>query len=229
MIFNPLYLLLIVPAVLSFYAQSRVQRAYADYARRPNARGITGEEAARRLLAHHELEGVRIVEAPGSLTDAYDPAARTLRLSEAVAGTASITALGIVGHEVGHALQHATEYRLMRARTWMAEHLAQAAGWGSLAFVAGMLLGSPLLMISSGVVLATLVLFALVSLPVERDASDRAIRSLREAGLATEEEIPGVKRVLRSAALTYLAGLGQRLGRFVFFAIAALAALGLFR
>lgn len=217
--FNPLYLLLIVPALLGWYAQTRVQAAYEKFAARPNSRGASGQEAAKALLAFHGLAGVAIERTPGHLTDHYDPQAKTLRLSDGVANGKSITSLGIVAHEVGHAVQEAEGYRFMRLRTQMAGRLSLMTQWSSFAFLGGMLFGIPILMALSAVILAALVIFSLVTLPVERNASDRALVSLEQTGLAEAVEREGVRQVLRAAAFTYLAGVGQRLATFLFFAV----------
>jgi Zn-dependent membrane protease YugP len=224
--FNPLYLLLIVPALLGLYAQRRVRAIYEQYGASPNGLGVSGLEAAKRLLSHHGLTQVDIERTPGHLTDHYDPRAKVLRLSDGVAHGQSVTALGIVAHEVGHAVQDAEGYRLMRARTFLAHRVGQMTQWSSFIFIGGMLFGVPILMGLGGVLLAGLTLFALVTLPVERNASERALVSLQQTGLTETEETEGARRVLRAAALTYLAGLGQRLGTFLFFVVVIAAALG---
>lgn len=224
---NPRYLLLIVPGLLAWFAQARVRDVYEKYGGRKNSRGITGLEAARHLLSHHGLSDVTVERAEGHLTDHYDPESNTLHLSDSVANTDSITALGIVAHEVGHAVQDAEGYRLMRVRTKMGQGLSAAARWGSFAFIGGMLFDVPILMVVSGAFLAALTVFALLTLPVERNASDRAMAMLEETNLAGDEERRGVRRVLRSAALTYLTSLGNRVATFLFFAGTVGTALGI--
>jgi hypothetical protein len=216
-----------VPGLLAWFAQARVRNVYEEYGGRRNSRGVTGLEAAKQLLAHHGLSDVTVERAEGRLTDRYDPEKEALHLTESVANTDSVTALGIVAHEVAHAVQDAEGYRLMRARTKMGQRLSVAARWGSFAFIGGMLFDVPILMVVSGVFLAALTVFALVTLPVERNASKRALAMLEETGLAADEERQGVQRVLRSAALTYLTSLGHRLATFLFFAVTVGAALGL--
>jgi len=229
MAFNPLYLLLIIPALLGWFAQGRVRATYEKQAAQPNSLGLSGLEAAKRLLAQHGLSGVSIERAEGHLTDHYDPQTKTLRLSDGVANGRSVTALGIVGHEVGHAAQDAQGYRFMRLRTLLARRISVVTQWSSFIFIGGMLFGISILMALGGVMLAGLALFSLVTLPVERNASDRALAALQAMGLAATEEIAGVRRVLRAAAFTYLAGVAQRLGTFLFFAIAVLAARGVWQ
>lgn len=126
-------------------------------------------------------------------------------------------------------MQDAEGYRFMRVRTFLAHRVGQMTQWSSLILIGGMLFGSPSLMALGGVMLAGLVLFALVSLPVERNASDRALVSLQQTGLAEAGELEGARQVLRAAACTYLAALGQRLGSFLFFVIVVAAALGVWQ
>ncbi|MGD2206553.1 MAG: zinc metallopeptidase [Anaerolineae bacterium] len=223
---NLRYLLLIVPALLTWFAQARVRKVYEEHGERENGRGATGLEVARDLLSRHGLDGVTVERAAGHLTDHYDPQAKTLRLTDGVANGRSVTALSIVGHEVGHAVQDAEGYRFMRLRTRMSKVVSQVAQWSSLAFVGGMLFGIPLLMGLSGLIMAGLVVFTLVTLPVERDASNRALKMLEGAGLASPEEGRAVQRVLRAAAFTYLTALGQRLATFFFFVAVVGAARG---
>lgn len=214
---NPLYLLLFIPAIGAWVARDKVRKAYDRHSKTPTRAGLTGVEVAQRLLDYHGLTGVTVETTPGTLTDHYDLDARVLRLSEGIAEADSITALGIVAHEVGHAVQAAESYRFMRLRTRLGGRVNQAAQWISFAFIGGMWFNIPVLMLFSGLFLAALVLFTLVTLPVERDASKRALTLLQQAGLADSKESRGVHEVLNAAAFTYLSALGQCLGTFVFF------------
>jgi uncharacterized protein len=225
MSFNP-YLLLLVPMLLGLYTQTWVRKTYQKYEASPNGLGLTGLEAAKQLLARYGLTQVAIERTPGQLTDHYDPQSKKLRLSEGVAHGRSVTALGIVAHEVGHARQDAEHYRFMQWRTAMGNRLGQATLWSSFIFVGGMVFGIPILMALGGLLLAGMVLFALVTLPVERNASDRALASLQQMGLAAGQELKGARRVLRAAAFTYLAALSQRLGTFLFFVVLVVLARG---
>ena len=226
MVFNPLYLFLIVPALLAWVAQARVRRVYDRYGKMSNHLNVNGLEVAQRLLSAHGLPDVKIERTPGYLTDHYDPQAKTLRLSDGIANADSITALGVMAHEVGHAIQDAEGYQFMRLRTKMGERVNQVAQWVSFAFIGGMLLGIPILMALSGLFLGVLVVFTLVTLPVERDASNRALTALQQAGLAGVEESRSVREVLRAAAFTYLSSLGQRLWTFLFFVVMIFLARG---
>jgi uncharacterized protein len=216
---NPLYLLLILPALLGWYAQSRVRRSYDEYGKRPSSRGSTGLEVARHLLAHHGLNEVGVERAEGHLADHYDPQTKTLHLSDAVANGSSVTSMGIVAHEVAHAVQDAEGYRFMRVRTTAANRLSVAAQWSSFIFLGGMVFGNPLLMALGGGLLAAMVIFSVITLPVERNASDRALKMLEQTGLASVAERQGVEKVLRSAAFTYVGALAQRLGSFLMFVV----------
>jgi Zn-dependent membrane protease YugP len=222
---NLWYLLLIVPALLTWYAQARVKRVYDRHGEAENSTSATGREIAQALLAKHRLDNVTIESVTGHLTDHYDPQTKALRLTDSVANGRSVTAASIVGHEVGHAVQDAEGYRFMRLRTRMSGAVSRVAQWSSLAFVGGMLFGIPLLMGLSGLILAALVIFTLVTLPVERDASKRARAMLKEIGLTSAGEKKAVSQVLRAATLTYLTALGQRLATFLFFAAMIAAAL----
>jgi len=209
---------LIGPALLTYYAQGRVKDVFNRYEAELAASGLSGLEVAQRLLAHHRLFGVTIERTRGRLTDHYDPVSQTLRLSDAVAGGRSVTALGIVAHEVGHALQHAEGYRLMKARIWIGTRLNTIGSLSSLIFFGGFVFGLPIFMGLGGILLGGAALLSLVTLPLERDASRRALTSLTEMGLVSDEqESRSVRSVLRAAAFTYAAGLGRQMSRFLFF------------
>ena len=226
--FNPLYLLLLVPMLIAWWSQAKVRKIYEEFNAKPNRQGYNGMDIARRLLDHYELTGIKIERISGYLTDHYDPQANILRLSDGVANGSSITSLGIVAHEIGHAAQDAENYRFMRLRTFLAIRVGQVTQWSSIAFIGGWIFGVPLLMAFSGIIMAAMVVFSLVTLPVERNASDRALASLDQSGLAVGEERDGVRQVLRAAVFTYLAGLTQQIGRFLFFIVMVAVAKGIF-
>jgi uncharacterized protein len=227
MAINPVYLLSIGSALLAWYAQARVRQVHEKFGTAENSRGVSGLEAAHALLAYHDLADVKVERTPGHYTDHYDPQANILRLSDGVANGHSLTSLGIVAHEVGHAVQDAQGYHFMHVRSFLAQRIGAMTQWSSFIFVGGMLFGIPSLMALGGVMLAGLAIFSLVTLPVERNASDRAMASLKQAGLAMAEELDAVRQVLQAAALTYLAALGQRLATFFFFVVVVAAARGL--
>ena len=202
--YDPTYLLLIPGLILALYAQFKVSSTYARFKREPSRSGLTGAQIARQILDTNGCGDVRIERVPGSLTDHYDPENGVLRLSEEVYGSRSIAALGVAAHEAGHAIQDATDYGPMRIRAT----LVPVANIGSSAAIPLFMLGQifswePLLKI--GILCFSLaVLFYVVTLPVEFNASGRAV-ALLASGYLPEDEVQGVKKVLSAAALTYVA------------------------
>ncbi len=203
--FDPTMILLIPALILAFYAQSKVRSAYAKYSQIPNSHGLTGAEVARAILRHNGLHDVQIEEVPGELSDHYDPRTKTVRLSTANYRERSIAAASVAAHEVGHAIQHAQAYMPLQLRhailpatnlgSWMAFPL----------FFIGLLFSTPFLM-DLGIILFTgVVLFHVVTLPVEFNASSRALKQLVNHGLVTPDELTGARAVLNAAALTYVA------------------------
>ena len=210
--FNPLYYLFVFPALLlGMYAQYRVRSAYSKYSRARNARSITGLEAAQRLLGAAGLDGVTVGQTPGRMSDHYDPRSKRLFLSAEVAQTPSLAALSIVAHEVGHAQQDQQGYAPLKLRGAMVPAVRIGSWVGPLLFVVGLMLNLARLP-EIGLVLFSLTLvFALVTLPVEFNASSRAVALLRRAGLTSATEERGVQSVLSAAALTYVAAAVQAL------------------
>ncbi len=206
MFFDPLYLILTLPAVaLAAWAQMRVHSAYAEASKVRSRSGLTGAEAADRLMRAEGVNQVGIEPVQGFLSDHYDPSHKMLRLSPGVYQSDSLAALGIAAHEAGHALQDAHRYAPLVIRNF----IVPVAGFGSSA--AWLILMAGFLMRSSGLVLAglalfsTVVVFQLINLPVEFDASRRARRNLLSNGLITADEDRVVGKVLNAAALTYVA------------------------
>jgi uncharacterized protein len=225
--FNPLSLLVILPGMMAWVAQGHVQRTYREYEQVPNTHGASGMHVARQLLSSRGLGGVQVEAVAGDFTDHYDATTKTLRLSQGNAEGGSVAALGVVAHEVGHAAQDAEGYPLLRLRTTLSTPVQRLARLSPLVFIGGWLAGIPLFMGLGVVMLAALALFALVTLPVEKNASDRAIAMLKEAGTLMPGEDEGVRRVLRAAALTYAAGFGRQLSIFLFYLLVIVAARGL--
>jgi uncharacterized protein len=203
--FDITFALLIPVFIFALWAQNRVQSTYARYSRVPAARGLTGNEAARRLLDAAGLSAVAIERIGGNLTDHYDPRKRVLRLSEANYDGRSVAALGVSCHEAGHAVQHARGYSPLQAR----QAIWPVARFGSTLamplFFLGFLFRFPMLMDAGIVVYAVAAVFTLVTLPVEFDASNRAVQLLTTHGLVSTEERGQVRAVLNAAALTYVA------------------------
>lgn len=223
---NPVYLLVVVPALLAWLAQARVRKVYEQYGAIPNRLGVNGLAVASTLLDYLGLSGVTVRETPGHLTDHYDPQSRTLRLSESTARASSVASLGIVAHEVGHAVQDSEGYRPLRLRGDLGRRASQMARWSPLVFIGGMLFRIPILMGLGVLMLIGQAGFALVALPVERDASNRALALLEKTRLVAAGESDGVRKVLRAAAFTYLAGFGQRLSAFLLFVLVVILAGG---
>jgi Zn-dependent membrane protease YugP len=200
------YLILVVPAlVLSLVAQIMVKSAFARYSRVQSSRHITGQDAAAFLLKVNRIGDVRIEAAAGTLTDHYDPGAKVLRLSQPVFGQDSIAAIGVAAHETGHAIQHARSYGPLVLRSALVPVANIGSSFGPWLAVAGLAFSFPIL-INIGIILfGGAVVFYLITLPVEFDASARALKILRDNNVLTGEELAGVKKVLTAAALTYVA------------------------
>jgi Zn-dependent membrane protease YugP len=200
-------LVLLIPVVIfALFAQNRVRSTYAKYSRVPAQRGLTGAQAARALLDAAGLSNVPIETTPGTLSDHYDPRQRTLRLSDENYQSRSVAALGVACHEAGHAIQHARSYTPLAIR----QTIWPVAGFGSWAawplFFIGFLFNHPALMDIGILVFLVAAFFAIITLPVEFDASNRAIKLLASHGIVTQSELGGAKKVLNAAALTYVAG-----------------------
>jgi Zn-dependent membrane protease YugP len=219
LIWDPLYFIFALPALLlALYAQFKVQSAYGRYSRIRNRLGIEGVRAAKILLNHNGLYGVRIEGIPGKLTDHYDPRSKTLRLSAGVASVPSIASLGIVAHEVGHATQDAENYLPLKLRVGLVPLVNLGSWLGPTLFLVGWLLNA-FDLAALGLILFSLgAVFALVTLPVELNASKRALKMLQETGLVSSEELGGVKSVLSAAALTYVAALAQAVSTILYYA-----------
>ncbi len=202
------FFLLIPPLLLALYAQAKVQGTYSRFSRRLSRRGITGAEVAAEILGASGAGSVRIEKIPGRLTDHYDPRKKTLRLSEAVHDSSSIAALGVAAHEAGHALQDHFHYAPLHLRN----AIYPVANLGSTLafplFFIGFILsqGRPHFLMDLGILLfAGAVAFTVITLPVEFNASRRALAILREGNYLTPDELDGARQVLGAAALTYVA------------------------
>jgi Zn-dependent membrane protease YugP len=203
---DPYYIILVLPAlVLSLIAQGMVKSAFAKYSKIGNSRNITGADAARILMQCNHINDVRIEPVRGSLSDHYDPSHKVLRLSEPVYGRPSIAAVGVAAHETGHAIQHARGYGPLALRSALVPAAQIGSSLGPPLAVFGLIATLPFLF-NIGIILFTAaVAFTLITLPVEFNASARAIAALRANRVLSEEELAGVKKVLTAAALTYVA------------------------
>ena len=216
------YLLFSLPALLlALIAQWRVQSAYRKYSRVRNMRDIGGLEAAQVLLRSNGLSDVGVQAARGFLSDHYDPRKKVLRLSEQVARNPSVAALGIVAHEVGHALQDEADYFPLRVRSGLVPMVNLGTWLGMILFFVGLVLQFSGLVWLGVIFFSGSVVFALVTIPVERDASRRALQILKADGLVGTTDIQGVQSVLSAAALTYVAALAQALSQLLYFVLLA--------
>jgi uncharacterized protein len=222
MYLNSQYLCFMVPAfLLVMIAQIYVNSAYSKWGRVAVRSGLTGAQAAQRLIGSGVLMGmgVRIERIGGQLTDHYDPKSKVLRLSQGVADTPSVAAVAVAAHELGHAMQDADEYMPLRFRSALVPMVNIGSWLGWIMIFAGMILGLTNLAWLGVVVFSGGAVFALATLPVELNASSRAKQLLADAGIvSSEEEQAGVRSVLNAAALTYVAGLAAAIMQLLYFA-----------
>ena len=205
--FDPTMVLLIPAMIFSMWAQFKVKGTFAKYSEKNARSGVSADRVSRVLLDKFGLTGVRVERIAGDLTDHYDPRAKVLRLSDSVAGNTSIAAIGVAAHEVGHAIQDKEGYSFLRLRNTIVPVVNIGSMLSMPLFLIGLVMGS-LNLLNLGILLFCGVLvFHLVTLPVEFDASARALRLLSETGLLAKDEIGGAKSVLDAAALTYVAAL----------------------
>lgn len=221
--FDPLYLVLAIPPLLlGMWAQYRVQSAFAKYSRVRTSTGIDGAHAARRILDINSLQNVNIERVGGTLSDHYDPGHKVLRLSQDVYATPSIAAVGVAAHESGHALQDKVSYGPLRLRSAIVPAVNFGSWLGPIIFMVGFFMsgtfGDSLAIIGLLLFGATAV-FALVTLPVEFDASKRAKQQLASAGILSPQEIQGVDKVLDAAALTYVAAAVQAVTTVLYYVL----------
>jgi len=206
MFFDEYYLILVVPTlILSVFAQIMVKSTFAKYSKVQCSRRITGVDAAGLLLQSNNIHDVQVEAVAGSLTDHYSPSDKKLRLSNPVYGESTIAAIGVAAHEAGHAIQHATRWGPLVLRSTLVPVANIGSRFGPIIAVAGLFFDYPLI-INLGIFLFSgAVLFYLITLPVEFNASRRAIDILRSNNVLDETELKGVKRVLNAAAMTYVA------------------------
>ena len=205
--FDPTYLLLVIGMLLSLAASSRLKRTFATYSRIRSSSGMTGAQAARRILNSRGLYDVQVFPVSGNLTDHYDPRTRRVCLSQASYNQTSLAAVGVAAHECGHAVQHAENYGPLNLRSSLVPvaNLGSTLAWPL--FLIGLIFSMRPLLTAGIVLFSAAVLFQLVTLPVEYNASDRALRLLTETGILGSDEVRGSRKVLSAAALTYVAAL----------------------
>jgi Zn-dependent membrane protease YugP len=216
--FDPMYLVFILPGLaLSMWASFRTKSAFNKYSKVGSARGLSGAEAARIMLDREGLHNVKIERAQGFLSDHYNPLTRSLALSEGVYDSRSIAAIGVATHEAGHAVQHAHHYAPMWLRSTLVPTANIGSSIGYFVMLIGLMLQASNMVLIGAVLFSMVLLFQIVTLPVEFDASARAKRLAVEHGIITSSERPGVDRVLNAAALTYVAAAVSTLMTLLYF------------
>ena len=202
------YLILVVPAfIFALIAQFRVKSTFSAYSRQRSHRGLTGEQAARQVLSYYGINDVEIEMVSGKLTDHYDPRDNVIRLSEDVYSSSSIASIGVACHEAGHAAQHAQGYVPIKIRNAILPVCNIGSKFGIPLAVIGLIFNSQPFVLIGLIFYAFVAVFQFVTLPVEFNASSRAIKVIDETGILSDEEATGAKSVLRAAAMTYVAAL----------------------
>ncbi len=206
MFFDPIYLVFLAPALLlSLWASWRVKSNFNKYSRIGSARGITGARAAAELLQYAGIDDVKIVRSKGLLSDHYNPVTKTLALSDGVHDSTSVAAIGVAAHEAGHAIQHAEKYALLWLRSLLVPTASIGSSLGYFVMIIGLMLATPGLVGVGAILFSAVLLFQIVTLPVEFDASRRAKALVINRGIIMERERVGVDKVLNAAAWTYVA------------------------
>jgi Zn-dependent membrane protease YugP len=224
MIFDPTYFVFILPALaLSLWASWRTHAAFKKYSQVRTLRGLTGAQAAQEMLRRAGIPDIQVVPTHGFLSDHYNPANRTLALSEATYASNSVAAVGVACHEAGHAIQHAEGYKAM----WLRSALVPTANIGSSAgyfvMLGGLLFHSANLIYFGALLFSAVLLFQIVTLPVEFDASARAKRLAVETGIVLPQERVGMDKVLNAAAMTYVAAVVSTLMTLLYYLLRASA------
>lgn len=204
--FDSTYFLVLIGVILSLWASARVKSTYAKYSGERSLSGMTGAQAAQRILSMAGIYDVTVQHVAGNLTDHYDPRNKTLNLSDAVYSNASVAAVGVAAHECGHAIQHDRGYAALKFRSALAPVANIGANISWPLILVGLLFGGSGTLIQLGIIMFSLaVAFQLVTLPVEFNASKRAMTMLEETGVLYADELPKTRKVLNAAALTYVA------------------------
>ncbi|MEA5011295.1 MAG: zinc metallopeptidase [Angelakisella sp.] len=202
------YLVLVIPAMLlALWAQFKVKSTFHRYSQVRSYRGVTAAQVARSILDENGLHNVSVQHVPGKLSDHYDPTSRVVRLSDDVYNSTSIAAIGVAAHEVGHACQHAVGYAPMKLRTAIIPVTNIGSQLAVPLILIGFLFNNDTMAMLGVIFFSTAAIFQLVTLPVEFNASNRAVKTLDNRGFLVQEELSGVKKVLTAAALTYVAAL----------------------
>ncbi len=218
MLFDPMYFLFILPALaLSLFASWKTKSAFKKYSKIRAASGLTGAQAAQRMLSQAGITDVEIVRHRGTLTDHYNPINKTLALSEPVYDQPSIAAIGVACHEAGHAIQHATGYKALGIRSMLVPTAKIGSSVGYFVMLIGLFMSSTNMVMVGAVLFSAVLLFQIVTLPVEFDASARAKKLAFDGGMVLDSERGGVSAVLNAAALTYVAAAVSTLMTLLYF------------
>ena len=202
------YIIFVVPAIiLSLYAQMKVNSTFSKYSKVMSDRGLTARDVARLILDRHGLTNIPIEHVSGNLSDHYDPKSKAVRLSDSVYNSMSIASIGVAAHECGHAIQHATSYSPLKIRNSIYPVVNISSNAAVPLIILGFILGTPTLVKVGIVLFAAVVLFQLITLPVEFNASNRAIEILDENAVLSVGELKSARKVLNAAAMTYVAAL----------------------
>jgi len=201
---DPTFFLLIPVLILTIFAQIRVSKTFKEYSKMRSSFGVNGAEFARNLLDKEGLYNVKIQKIRGNLTDHYDPIKKVVRLSEATYDKLSVAGIGVVAHEIGHAMQDSRNYAPLKVRNKIFPVVNFSSSFSWIIFFVGFLFASPILVNIGIVLFSAVVAFSLITLPVEFNASNRAKKALAEMGMP-QRELDGVSKVLGAAAMTYVA------------------------
>ena len=222
MIFDPTYFVFILPALaLSLWASWRTHSAFKKYSQVRTLRGLTGAQAASEMLRRAGITDVQVVPTNGFLSDHYNPANRTLALSEATYSSSSVAAVGVACHEAGHAIQHAEGYKPMWLRSALVPTASLGSSAGYLVMLGGLFFHAPNLIYFGALLFSAVLLFQIVTLPVEFDATARAKRLAVETGVVLPQARAGRDKVLNAAAMTYLAAVVSTLMTLLYYLLAA--------
>lgn len=218
--FDPLYFLFALPGILiALFAQIKVKSNYSKYSKVLNSAGYTGADIAREILKSNGITNVEVYRIKGNLTDNYNPKYNAIYLSDGVYGSNTVAAIGIAAHEAGHAVQHAVGYSPIKVRSALVPVCNFGAGISPFLLIAGYIFNfTPLLYVALAV-FSLSVIFQLVTLPVEFNASKRALQAIRTIPSFEESDVKGAKKILSAAALTYVAALMQSILMFLYYAV----------
>jgi Zn-dependent membrane protease YugP len=219
MYFDPMYFLFIAPAfIFSLWASWRTKANFKTYSKVPVSSGMSGAEAARRLLDGAGINDVQIGRSRGMLSDHYNPVNKTLALSDGVFDSRSLAAVGIAAHEAGHAIQHANHYGPLKLRSMLVPTASIGSNLGYMVMLLGLFI-SPNLVLVGAVLFSAVLLFQIVTLPVEFDASNRAKALVVEKGIVGVAERRGMDKVLNAAAMTYVAAVASSISTLLYFLV----------